>query len=233
MPRSETRAVIWDVDGTLVDTAELHFQAWEALCRDLGRPFTRADFKATFGRRNPEILTHLFGTRFTVTEMDTLGVRKEELYKDAARQGVGLLPGARALLDGLHAAGFRQAIGSSAPRGNVDLILQLTGTEHLFEAISSAEDTQRGKPDPQVFLVAAEKLGVAPECCVVMEDAVAGVQAARAGGMGCIAVRFVGHHAASALNTAGANLVVESLEQVSVQTVRSIIEESNYSEDEG
>ena len=108
--------------------------------------------------------------------MDTFGVRKEELYKTAARKGVSLLPGARALLDGLHAAGFRQAIGSSAPRGNVDLILQLTGTEHLFEAISSAEDTQRGKPDPQVFLVAAEKLGVAPECCVVMEDAVASVQ---------------------------------------------------------
>src|SRR6266850_1552303 len=136
-------AAIWDVDGTLVDTAEMHFAAWLRLCRELGRPFSREDFAATFGKRNPEIF--------------------------------------RQLLTELHAAGVRQAIGSSAPRGNVDLILALTETEAFFQAISSAEDTTRGKPDPQVFLVAADRLKVAPAHCVVFEDAVAGVEAARAG----------------------------------------------------
>jgi beta-phosphoglucomutase len=133
------------------------------------------------------------------------------------------LPGVRALLEGLHAAGYKQAIGSSAPRQNLVLILGLTRTEQFFDAVVSQEDTQRGKPDPQVFLVAAAKAGVEPARCLVMEDAVAGVQAARAGGMKCIAVRFVGHHDPSVLKQAGADLVVRSLEQVSVETVGQIL----------
>ncbi len=222
MPPSPPGAVIWDVDGTLVDTAELHFRAWVELCRDLGRDFTRADFAATFGRRNPEIIRYLFGERFDDAVIDDLGIRKEELYKAAARHGVELLPGVRQLLEGLHAAGFRQAIGSSAPRGNVDLILKMTDSGRFFDAIVSAEDTQRGKPDPQVFLVAAEKVRVPPARCVVMEDAVAGVQAAKAGGMKCVGVTFVGHHSDESLRRAGADLVVKTLTEVSVDTVRRL-----------
>jgi beta-phosphoglucomutase len=217
-------AVIWDVDGTLVDTAELHFRAWLELCRELGRPFSRADFAATFGRRNPEILHYLFGPRFSPAEIADLGDRKEEFYRAAARRGVELLPGVRALLEGLHAAGFKQALGTSAPRANVDLILHLTRTAPLFDAIVSSEDTQRGKPDPQVFQVGAERLGVPPARCVVVEDAVAGVQAARAGGMKCIAVSFVGHHPDAALRAAGADLVVKTLQQVDVPTVRELLQ---------
>jgi beta-phosphoglucomutase len=215
-------AVIWDVDGTLVDTAELHFRAWVDLCRDLGRDFSRADFAATFGRRNREILTHLFGDRFPGAAGDQLGERKEELYRAAARQGVELLPGVLPLLAGLHAANFRQAIGSSAPRANIELILALTGTGRCFDAITSAEDTTRGKPDPEVFLVAAAKVQVPPARCVVMEDAVAGVQAAKAGGMKCVGVTFVGHHSDDALRRAGADLVVKALTQVSVEDVRRL-----------
>jgi beta-phosphoglucomutase len=218
-----TSGVIWDVDGTLVDTAELHFAAWVELCRDLGRPFSRADFAATFGRRNPEILRHLFGDRLADAEAADLGDRKEVLYRGAARRGVSLLPGARPLLEGLQAAGFRQAIGSSAPRANLDLILDLTGAARFFEAVVSAEDTQRGKPDPQVFLVAAERLGVPPSRCVVVEDAVAGVQAAKAGGMKCVGVTFVGHHPDDALRGAGADLVVRTLEEVTPDAVRRLL----------
>jgi len=222
MPEPPPGAVIWDVDGTLVDTAELHFRAWVELCRTLGREFTRADFAATFGRRNPEIIHYLFGERFDDRAIDDLGIRKEDLYKAAARNGVTLLPGVRALLEGLRAAGFRQAIGSSAPRGNVDLILEMTGTASFFDGISSMEDTERGKPDPQVFLVAAAKLGVPPPRCVVMEDAVAGVQAAKAGGMKCVGVTFVGHHPDASLRSAGADLVVKTLVGVTVETVRQL-----------
>jgi len=207
------------MDGTLVDTAELHFLAWEKVCQELGRPFSRADFAATFGRRNPEIIRYLFGDCFNDKEIADIGDRKEVLYRDAARSGVTPLPGVVALLEGLHRDGFRQAIGSSAPRANLDLILELTGLARYFAAVVASEDTQRGKPDPQVFLVAAERLGIAPSQCVVLEDAVAGVQAARAGGMKCVAVTFVGHHPADSLQKAGADLVVPSLEQVSVDTV--------------
>src|SRR5262245_15726744 len=224
MTPSSPGAVIWDIDGTLVDTAEMHFEAWRALCAELGRDFTRADFAATFGQRNPEIFHKLFGDRFTPKELDELGDRKEVNYRAAVRrQGVELLPGVRALLEGLHREGFRQAIGSSAPKVNVDMILEVTGTARFFDAVASAEDTPRGKPDPQVFLVAASKLGMAAARCVVMEDAVAGVQAAKAGGMKCVAVSFVGHHPEEKLKAAGADLVVKTLEQVSEQTVRGLL----------
>src|SRR5437764_4194770 len=132
---------IWDVDGTLVDTAELHFEAWQAVCREHGRDFTRADFAATFGRRNPEIIQTLFGDRFSAAEIADLGESKEVRYRAAAGRGVDLLPGVFNLLDGLHRAGFRQAIGSSAPRANLVLILRLTGVEHVFKVIIGAVDT--------------------------------------------------------------------------------------------
>jgi beta-phosphoglucomutase len=223
MSEANCGGAIWDVDGTLVDTAELHFQAWRELADELGKPFTRADFAATFGRRNPEIIRSLFGTHFSEREIADLGERKEEKYRAAARKGVTPLPGVRPLLEGLRRVGVRQAIGSSAPRANLDLILRLLGVEAYFAAVVSAEDTQRGKPDPQVFQVAADRLGVPPYRCVVLEDAVAGVQAARAGGMKCIAVRFVGHHPEAALREAGADLVVPTLEEVSAETVLRLL----------
>src|SRR5262245_28310321 len=103
------RAAIWDMDGTLVDTAELHFVAWERTCRDLGRPFSRADFAATFGKRNPEILNQLFGPgTFTPARIDEIGDQKEELYRAAARAGVALLPGVTDLMEGLRREGFTQ-----------------------------------------------------------------------------------------------------------------------------
>jgi beta-phosphoglucomutase len=215
-------AAIWDVDGTLVDTAEMHFQAWVRLCRELGRSFDRADFAATFGKRNPEILNHLFGSIFSEKQIAELGRRKEDYYKEAARAGVNLLPGVRRLLTDLRDAGFKQAIGSSAPRGNVDLILELTQTAPFFQAISSAEDTTRGKPDPQVFEVAAQRLEVPAARCVVFEDAVAGVQAAKAGGMKCVAISFVGHHPADKLQAAGADLVVRTVEDLSAERIRQL-----------
>src|SRR5215213_755359 len=151
---TEPCAAIWDVDGTLVDTAGLHFAAWERMSREMGRPFTREDFAATFGRRNPEIIRFLFRREFTDAEVLDIGERKENYYRAAAEAGVQLLPGVRELLDGLHARGVRQAVGSSAPRGNLDLILRITGSRQYFDAIVGMEDTHRGKPDPEVFLVA-------------------------------------------------------------------------------
>jgi beta-phosphoglucomutase len=163
--------------------------------------------------------------RLDDAELTALGERKEDRYRAAATNGVALLPGVRSLVEDLHRAGFVQAIGSSAPRTNLELILRLTGIAPFFAAVVGSEDTQRGKPDPQVFLLAAERLGVAPSRCVVFEDAVAGVQAARAGGMKCVAVRCVGHHSEASLRQAGADLVVETLEGVSASSVRELFAE--------
>lgn len=219
-----TRAALWDMDGTLVDTAEQHFLAWREVCRELGRDFDRADFAATFGRRNPEIIQYLFGDRFGRAEADALGHRKEEAYRAMARAtGVSLLPGVAALLEGLAREGFRQAIGSSAPRANVEMLLQITGVARYFDAVVGMEDTTRGKPDPQVFQVGAERVGAAPARCVVFEDAVAGVEAARAGGMRCVAVSFVGHHPEERLRAAGADVVVRSLEELDAAAVARLV----------
>ena len=216
-------AIIWDVDGTLVDTAELHFDAWVKLAAELGRPFTHADFAATFGRRNPEIIRFLFGEHHSDAEIAELGERKESYYRVEAAKGISLLPGVYRLLEAFEKLGLPQAIGSSAPRGNLEMILDLTGSRRFFQGIVGMEDTQRGKPDPQVFLIAAEKLQAQPARCVVFEDAVAGVQAAKAGGMKCVAVRFVGHHSEESLREAGADLVVPTLENLNVGAVVELI----------
>ncbi len=216
-------AVLWDVDGTLVDTAELHFQAWCVLAREIGEPFTRADFARTFGWRNPEIIPLLFGGNHSPADVARLGDRKEDLYRDEAKKGVALLPGVGALLAAVAEAGGKQAVGSSAPRKNLDLILDMTRTAAFFGAVVAMEDVQRGKPDPQVFLLAAERLGVPPERCIVMEDAPVGVQAAKAAGMKAVGVTFVGHHPAEKLRGAGADLIVPSWQGVAAGAIRALL----------
>jgi beta-phosphoglucomutase len=214
-------AVIWDVDGTLVDTAAQHFHAWERLAAELGQPFTRDDFAATFGLRNPEIIRQLFFPDADDRRCADLGRRKEDYYRASVREeGTQLLPGAAKLLKEFADAGWPQAVGSSAPPGNLDLLLGVTGIRHYFAAVVTGDDVTRGKPDPEVFLTAAARLGVGPGRCVVFEDAAAGVEAAKAGGMRCVAVTFVGHHPAEKLRAAGADLVVGSLDEVTVEKLR-------------
>ncbi len=216
--------ILWDVDGTLVDTAEQHFLAWAELSRDLGRPFTRADFAKTFGWRNPEIVRELYDPAADARTCAELGKRKETIYREMVRErGATLLPGVRELLAAFRDAGIPQAVGSSAPRGNLDLLLGASGIVDYFGAIVSGDDVTRGKPDPEVFLRGAAGIGVAAQHCLVFEDAIAGVQAARAGGMACIAVTFVGHHPAESLRTAGADRVVGSLAEVTIDEVRRLV----------
>ncbi len=218
-------AVLWDMDGTLVDTGELHFHAWVRICKEYGKEYTQSDFTATFGKRNPEIINYLFEGKIKDSAADTLGYQKEEYYRSEARKsGISLLPGVENLLRGLHQSGALQAIGSSAPRGNLDLILELTGVGKYMKAMVGMEDTQRGKPDPQVFLIGAERLGVSPSRSIVVEDAVAGVEAAKAGGMKCVAVRFVAHHSEEKLKEAGADRIVKSLEELTAGDFYKLLE---------
>ncbi len=208
------RGALWDMDGTLVDTADLHFAAWRATCLANGRDLTRPEFFATFGRRNEETIPILFGDRFVGPAAEALAMRKEELYREAALAGVDLLRGGRALLDRFAATGWLQAIGSSAPRLNVAQILRQTATTGIFAAVVAGEDVARGKPHPDVFLRGAALLGLRPEDCVVFEDAPAGVAAAKAAGMKCVAVTFRSHHSAQDLGAAGADWVVRDLTEV-------------------
>jgi beta-phosphoglucomutase len=174
--------------------------------------------------RNPDIIRKLFFPDATDARRAELAGRKEDLYRASVREeGTQLLPGAGKLLAAFAAAGWPQAVGSSAPPANLDLLLTLTDTRRYFVAVVTGDDVTRGKPDPEVFLKAAARLGADPGRCVVFEDAVAGVQAAKAGGMHCVAVTFVGHHPAEKLRAAGADLVVGSLEDVTVEAVANLV----------
>lgn len=183
------RAVLWDVDGTLLDSAEYHWQAWREIMAEEGIILTRDQFSASFGQRNDTILRGYLGADLSTAEIVRISDVKETRYRELMHiGGVTLLPGVGRWLQRLNDEGWRQAVASSAPLANVTAILDALGIWSFFEAITSAEDVQRGKPDPQVFLVAAEKLNTPPNRCIVVEDAPAGVEGARRAGMRSIGV---------------------------------------------
>ena len=184
------RAVLWDMDGTLLDSAEYHWLAWRETLLAERFELEHAQFLATFGQRNDTILRDWLGQELAAAEIERIGGAKEARYRELVRaSGITLLPGVERWLKRLQADGWRQAIASAAPRLNVEAIVAALGLESYFDAISSAEDVQRGKPDPQVFLVAAERVGAAPDRCIVVEDAPAGIAGAHRGGMRAIGVR--------------------------------------------
>jgi beta-phosphoglucomutase len=184
-----TRAVIWDLDGTLIDSAEYHWRSWRDTLAAEGIALTYDRFLASFGQRNDRILRGWFGADADAGRIQRIGDAKEALYRQMAHiEGLSPLPGAAEWVRRLHADGWRQAVASSAPRLNVETVLRALDLDGCFDAVVAAEDVKRGKPDPEIFLEAARRVGAPAERCVVVEDAEAGVEAARAAGMRCIGV---------------------------------------------
>ena len=183
------RAVLWDLDGTLVDSAEFHWLSGRNTRAADGVSLTYQQFLDTFGQKNDRILPGWLGSGADAARIRRVGDAKEAEYRRLASvHGLRPLPGASSWVRRLHAQGWQQAIASSAPGENVGVMLRALALDGMFEAIVSAEDVTRGKPDPQVFLAAAERLGVPRDRCIVVEDAAVGVQAARSAGMRCIGV---------------------------------------------
>jgi HAD superfamily hydrolase (TIGR01509 family) len=205
----EQLLAIFDHDGVLVDSFAHHEQAWFELERRTSLGFTPEFVHQTFGMTNPSIFRKLRGESITEDEIVRYSDLKEECYRDVARGQIRLLPGMRELLDNLTARGVKLAIGSSGPLANLELSVSDCGLLGRFETIVSLEDITRGKPDPQVFLIAAARVGVAPARSVVFEDATVGIQGAKAAGM--YAVGLTTTHPAAPLAEAGADEVVETL----------------------
>jgi beta-phosphoglucomutase len=182
-------AVLWDLDGTLADSGDYHWRSWRDTLRDEGIELSYQQFLDSFGQKNDRILAGWLGADAPPDRVQRIGDAKESLYRDFARaEGLVALPGAVEWVRRLRGGGWLQAIASSAPRANVEVMLEAIGLAHLMDAVVAAEDVTRGKPDPQVFLRAAERLDVPPERCVVVEDAAAGVEAGRRAGMKTIGV---------------------------------------------
>jgi beta-phosphoglucomutase len=183
------RAVLWDLDGTVVDSEEFHWRAWQVTMAAQGVAITHGQFLATFGQRNDSVLPGWLGVPPGDPLVERIGAAKESLYRRMVEsEGLSPLPGVREWVERLHREGWRQAIASSAPGRNVDVVLRTIGLASDFQAIVAAEDVTTGKPDPQVFLLAARRVGVEPPRCTVVEDAAAGVEAGKRAGMRTIAV---------------------------------------------
>jgi beta-phosphoglucomutase len=183
------KGVLWDLDGTLVDSAEFHWFSWRDTLAAEGHPITYQQFLDSFGQKNDRILPLWLGADTPRERMKRIGDAKEAEYRRLARtHGLTALPGAAQWVHRLHERGWKQAIASSAPRQNVEVMLEVLGVDHDFDAIVGAEDVTAGKPDPQVFLTAAARLNLPPERCIVVEDAAVGIEAARRAGMRSIGV---------------------------------------------
>ena len=215
-------AVIFDFDGVVIDSHEAHERSWFALAAELGKDLSRETFVSTFGQRNESILPFLgWADEGDRERIQQLGDRKEGLYREILRaEGIEPLPGVVALLKDLAAAGIPCAIGTSTPRANVECVLEITGLGGFFKDIAASEDVTRGKPDPEVFLKAAAKLGAEPFRCVVIEDAHVGIRAAKAAGMKAVAVTTT--HPAESLKPEGPDRIEASLQPVDSGYLRGL-----------
>lgn len=215
----DRRAVIWDMDGVLVDTSEAHFHSWADALQELGVPFSREIFRATFGQNNTHTLQHILGDDVPEEQVTKITGRKERLFRQMLRGQAQLLPGVQVWLERLQVQGYRQAIASSAPPENIDALVDELGIRPYFHAIV-AGDRLPAKPDPTVYLQAARLAGARPERCVVIEDAIAGVLGAHRAGMRCVAVATT--HPAEHLQAA--DRVVANLAALEPEAIERLLE---------
>jgi beta-phosphoglucomutase len=185
---NEKIGVIFDLDGVLVDTGPFHKQSWYELAEKEGFSMSDEFFYSTFGMQSYKIIPMLAKRQLPVEKINRLAEWKERRYRELIADKLELPEGARALLESLKSKGFLLAIGSSAPRANLDFVLERFGLRNYFDAEVTGEDVSNSKPAPDTFLKAAEKLKLPPNCCLVIEDSIQGVQAGKAAGMTVIAI---------------------------------------------
>jgi HAD superfamily hydrolase (TIGR01509 family) len=215
---SHIRAVLWDMDGTLIDSEEFHWISWRDTLAAEGITITHEQFLSSFGQRTDSIIPQWLGTAATPERIEKIGNAKEELYRQLIRQhGISPLPGVAHWVRQLHEDGWLQVIASAAPRANIDVVLKALSATHIFQGIVSADDVHRGKPDPEVYLTAAARVGAPPERCIVVEDAVAGVEGARRAAMRSIGVSRDGKHLP-------ADIVVHSLDLLEPKAFENLLE---------
>jgi len=217
---------IFDLDGTLIDSFAAHFEAWTVLAGELGHTLTEAQFAKQFGRKNESIIAelHEFIGRPVPNEraVDALAEHKEAIFRGCIGGGhFPFMPGALSLLADLRSAGWSLAVGSSAPRSNIDFAMERFETGGVtFDAVACGCDVSNGKPAPDVFLLAAATLGIDPKQCVVFEDAPPGVEAGLRAGMPTIGIASTGRTRAE---LDAADLVIDDFAEVNPVLLESLL----------
>jgi len=217
------KAVIFDLDGVIVDTARFHFRAWQRLAESLGIPFTPKDNEQLKGVSRAESLERILAMgdqQLEPEEKQRLMDRKNDWYRASIGQmdADDILAGVMDFLEALKAMEIPMAIGSSSK--NTPLILERIGLQDYFNAVVDGNSISKGKPDPEVFLKGADALGIDPQCCLVFEDAAAGIEAARNAGMFCVGV---GEEAV----LGAADLVIASMDEVNPESLFETLELMN------
>ncbi len=217
---SSRYGIIWDMDGILADSNEYHWAAWQETLTRYGLTLTREQFDATCGMTDADMLPLLYGVRLTPEQVVEISDAKEAAYRRLARQGIEPFPGVRRWLSWFGAQRYRQALASSATMENIAATLQGLDIWPWFDCIITGARLAASKPDPAIFLDAAAGLGLTPNDCLVIEDSIAGVQAAKRAGMACLAVT----NTRPAHDLAVADLIVASLEDVSETQMERLLQ---------
>ena len=208
--------VIWDMDGVIIDSVPFHYQAWQTVFQKRGKNLEKSITEKPFG--HIDTIKSVMGKDISEVELKEIATEKEEVFRQLITEQIRPLPGVIRLLVALRKNGFKLALASSSPRENIDLILEGLRASSYFDIIISAEDVKHAKPDPEVFMLAAERLGVKNERCIVVEDMPAGVSAAKQVGMRCIGVAT--NRPKAMLNDA--DVVVESLAKITLRDFLSL-----------
>ena len=219
---SNAIGALFDWDGVIIDSHNQHEKSWSKLAEEENEMLPDNFFKMTFGMRNENIIPNFFGNWIDVTnqeEVTRLADRKEEIYREIIiSDGIEPLPGVRDLLQSLRSEEIACSIASSTPIANIETVMGMIGLSDYFDAITAAEDVSNGKPNPEVFLKAAEKIKVDPKNCVVFEDAHVGIEAGLAANMQVIAVATT--HPVESLGNA--HMVTENLEGIDAEKIMEL-----------
>jgi beta-phosphoglucomutase len=182
-------AVIFDLDGTLIDNNSFHIKAWQEFYKKRNRILTEEEYKEHFnGKTNTDVLAYVFDHPLSAQENETYTNEKEDLYRVIYEPHIKPVKGLLNLLQQLHDANIPMAIATSGIKVNIDYMFTHLDIKHVFKEVVYSKDIQKGKPDPEIYFITAQKLHVLPENCMVFEDSVAGIQSAKAAGMKVIAV---------------------------------------------
>jgi beta-phosphoglucomutase len=218
MEKSTPFALIWDMDGTMVDTRQAHWLAWKQTLAAEKYDLDWETFLQSFGQRNDTILRSLLSADLSDTEVVRISDAKELMFRNVLKdQGVQLMPGSAQLIDQAATHGYPQAVVSSAPRRNLTTILEAINRVDTFAVVIGAEDVRQGKPHPEGFILAAGELVISPSNCIVLEDAPAGLEAARRAGMACVGLLSTHDH------ISGADRIVTSLEDLSLFDLEALL----------
>jgi HAD superfamily hydrolase (TIGR01509 family) len=219
MPKSPTLGALFDWDGVIVDSSRHHEESWERLAREEGKILPEGHFLKGFGMKNEVIIPNMLAWTEDPAEVRRMSLRKEELYREVIRERIlEPLPGVREFLERLQRAEIPCVIGSSTQRLNITASLEILKLAHFFLDVVSAEDVSHGKPDPEVFLLAAAKINRPANRCVVFEDAPVGIEAARAAGAKAVGVTTT--HSPAVL--ARADLTVRRLDELDVPRLEAL-----------